>query len=647
MMKHNKLVIDIETYWSKDVGFSAGHCVWEYILNPEFYCTAVAYKQDNNNTQVAVLPTPDQVGIQGHREALKKLLLDIGYMESKVVVAHNGAFDFPSLSFLTGLTPPMMHCTMLADLYLNGQSEKIPNTKKTMASGGSLEGVFQTQVLGKGKDNFSSKDRSALIDTKGKHPALLDKETLDSFIEYAKSDVDKCSDIFNALAPVVPTIRRYAIHWALRQMSQPRLMFDADRAEELFSEASVQMQQELLDIGVTEEQLRSAQKFHTLMQKYYEPIGKPWPIVQKGKGTGPLMAKSDPLWKEILGDVNTPETVKKIMTLRGIVTAQSRDKRIARYCDISRLLNGYWPVHVIPSGAHTHRLTGGSGSGGNPLNLPREGSVRSCIHAPPGHTLFVGDYSGMELRIARWMGRDKGGKEAVLEGRDLYIESAAWSLGIKPEEVTKDQRHIGKITQLSAQFGVGARRLAQSCGIDEQTAKKFIDSFRQELHADLPKAWNACNEILVAWVNQQVPNKRVAEALNLPKGTQITADGRVIWPSGCTLHYKDMGYEEQQLAYNPRGSATHKIYGPLFFENLVQSYANELMWASQYRVERAGFDVCFQVYDEVIVLLKEDGTEHDKAKEIAAIMQQPITEWPDSPPMDVDYSLARVYSDAK
>lgn len=643
-----RLTIDIESYWSSEVGFSAGHCVWEYILNPEFYVTAIAHQIDDGDPEVVVFPPPEDVGYDEHKRSLHDHLVSIGYMDSSVVVAHNGAFDFPALYFLTGLVPPMMFCTMLADLYLNGQSEKLSGIQKTYRSSLALESVYQSQVMGNGGEKLEAKDRSALLDTKGKHPGRIPEAELTEFIEYAGKDVFKCNAIFKQIAPLVPSIRRYAIHWSLRQMVQPRLMFAADKAEELFSEATAVMKEELAELGVTEEQLRSAQKFHALMQMYYEPCGKAWPVVQKGKSKGPLMAKSDPLWKQILGDVNTPETVKKIMTLRGTVTAQSRDKRISRYCTISRLLNGLWPVHLMPSGAHTHRLTGGNGSGGNPLNLPKGGSVRDCIEAPEGYTLFVGDYSGMELRVARWFANDETGKQAVLEGRDMYVESAAWSMNKNPGDVTADDRHIGKITQLSAQFGVGARRLSQSCGITEQLAKKFIDTFRQDQHKALPIAWNACNSVLMAWCAGQAPAPESLEPLNLPEGTEFTADGNVVWPSGCTLRYPECHYHEQQVNYKPRGTQLHKIYGPLFFENLVQSLANEIIWERQYQIERElGFDVAFQVYDELIVLIPDDENKEANAAKIAEVMKRPISWWKDAPPMDVDYALADVYSEAK
>lgn len=648
------ICIDIETYWDKDVGFSAGHCIWEYVLNPHFYVTAIFAKDINGSHAVAVFPPPEDLSQQflTHRQQVVAFLETIGYHRAPVVLAHNGAFDFPALAHVTGMIPKHMYCTLLGDTYLNGAIERVTSSERKFRSSMSLESVYQT-VIGNGDEPFEEKDRTALLETKGQHPFHVKSHELAEFIKYGESDVDKCFTIFDAQRYVIPAIRKYAIDWSLRQMSWPRLQFDADKAEEVFEGATAQMRVELKNLGITEDQIRSAQKFHTLMQTYYEPAGLPWPVDQKADKDGnikynPLFSKSDPRWQDILLSVKTPDTVKQIMEIKSQVTQASRDKRIIRYCAISRMLNGFLPIHVVPSGAHTHRLTGGAGSGGNPLNLPREGAVRKCLRAPDGWKLFVGDFTGIELRIARWVARSKLSMDLILEGKDLYIETAAAALNKNPLEVTKEERRIGKITELSAQFGVGKSRLASSTGQDEATAGRFINAFRHTRYPELPKVWNACEMILNAWCAGVVPEQHVVNQLNLPARTQI-GKGFIIWPSGVTLTYPDMQMVGDKKTYSPRGTQRHNIYGPLLFENIVQSLANEVMWERQYRVEReTDLDVPFQVYDELLALIPVDGYENQRAEHIRDIMRAPFGEyWPDGPPLDIDYDVVEIYGDAK
>jgi len=99
---------------------------------------------------------------------------------------------------------------------------------------------------------------------------------------------------------------------------------------------------------------------------------------------------------------------------------------------------------------------------GRPLHLLSD-AVRSFIIAAPGHELVDADYSSIEGRMAAWFAHEDWKLEAfeALDagtGPGMYELTAAGIYNVKVEEVTKPQRGVGKVGELSMgyQGGIGA-----------------------------------------------------------------------------------------------------------------------------------------------------------------------------------------------
>ena len=93
---------------------------------------------------------------------------------------------------------------------------------------------------------------------------------------------------------------------------------------------------------------------------------------------------------------------------------------------------GRFPVDVEFSGAdQTHRYSGGNGSGGNFQNFTRGSALRDAVEAPKGHSLVVGDFSNVELRVVAYLTKDPGLIQAIEQGTDLYCDFASVFYGRK------------------------------------------------------------------------------------------------------------------------------------------------------------------------------------------------------------------------
>ncbi|UOO81903.1 DNA polymerase I [Uruburuella testudinis] len=112
-----------------------------------------------------------------------------------------------------------------------------------------------------------------------------------------------------------------------------------------------------------------------------------------------------------------------------------------------------------------------------PIRTEAGRKVRRAFIAPEGSKIVSADYSQIELRIMAHLSGDKTLLQAFKNGEDVHRRTAAEVFGIAPENVSSEQRRYAKTINFGLIYGMGQYGLAKSLGIDNLSAKSFIDRY--------------------------------------------------------------------------------------------------------------------------------------------------------------------------
>lgn len=128
--------------------------------------------------------------------------------------------------------------------------------------------------------------------------------------------------------------------------------------------------------------------------------------------------------------------------------------------------------------AQTGRLSSNNPNLQNiPVRTPLGREIRKGFIAAPGKVFVSADYSQIELRLAAAMANDKQMIADFKSGIDIHTLTAAQMNGVKPEEVTKDQRYGAKTINFGVLYGMNTHGLSVATGMTYEDSKDFIDKY--------------------------------------------------------------------------------------------------------------------------------------------------------------------------
>ena len=123
-----------------------------------------------------------------------------------------------------------------------------------------------------------------------------------------------------------------------------------------------------------------------------------------------------------------------------------------------------------------------SSSNPNLQNIPIRSDfsrkIRKAFLPKAGWSLLSADYSQIELRILAHLSQEPVLINAYRNSQDVHAVTA--KLLLDKEDITSEERNLGKTINFGVIYGMGAQRFARETGVSSETGKNFIQRYREK-----------------------------------------------------------------------------------------------------------------------------------------------------------------------
>ncbi len=282
------------------------------------------------------------------------------------------------------------------------------------------------------------------------------------------------------------------------------------------------------------------------------------------------------------------------------------DRRVHSRFHLARSFSG----HLINTNPDLGRVPG---------RTPEMARVRRAFVAPPGTLLMSVDFNQLGLYVLAHLTKDPALIEPLRTRADLHRLTASAVLEKPADQLTLEERQVGKVVNFATFAGQGASALAMQLGITAQEAKAYIARFDQRYAK------------VRAFQDEQL---RLAKA----QGFITTISGRR-WPIGGLE-----SLDSQLLSYAERLArrATH--------EGSVSDVSRRALLDVDKALRREGLRTAplLQILDEVLFEVPEDELQRaaavcSEAMRNAFVLEVPLVvgveagkTWADLEPVRVD-----------
>lgn len=411
------------------------------------------------------------------------------------------------------------------------------------------------------------------------------------------------------------------IDLTIRMFTEPVLRADVDLLAQLWESEDKRKKTALVDLGVAESDLQSAQKFQELLEaegveiEYKE--GKNGPI--------PAFAKNDEFIQGLLDDAD--DKVRALAEARLGVKSTLLQTRAATLGFMAS--RGSLPVYLRYCGAGTLRFSGGDGANWqnfkrqDPDNPKEASPLRRSIMAPEGYLLAPVDLSQIEARVCAYLAGQEDLLEKFRTKQDPYIGMASAAYGYEVTPDMKVQRGTGKQLILSCQYMAAEVSIQKTARlgiygppvhIDLATALRWKNSYRST-NAEIVQYWKTASRML----------SRIAGGPPLDWGPAHIKDKRIYLPNGTVLVYDTLAF------HKPAGEELEKckpferdgywrvqtrqgwktMHGGKITQHLCEAVSRVIVTQAALRISAAGFRILNIPHDELLVLVKQDGREQE------------------------------------
>lgn len=560
------VVLDLETYYDREFSLSK-ITTEEYIRSPLYETIGIAIKINGDDTQW--YPQPD----------VEAALKAIDWSDA-IVVAQNTMFDGAILKWRYGVDP-------MGWVDIMGMSRALYPHEKSH----SLKAQAERAGVGQKGDE--------VINALGKRYKDFDAEALARYAAYCCMDVDLTHSLFmRYMQKGFPRQELRLLDLTLRMYIDAVLELDAELLKDHLHTVKLEKEALLNKLNADDKArlMSNPQLAEMLRERGVEPPMKVSPTT--GKQTY-AFAKTDEAFKALLEHEDLE--VQAIVAARLGVKSTLEETRTERFIDMAH--RGKFPVPLRYYGAHSGRWSGDQSV--NLQNLPSRGAnagkIKRSVKPPPGYVFIDSDSAQIEARTLAWLAGQDDLVEAFEQKKDVYRIMASYIYGVAPDQISKEQRFIGKTTVLGAGYGVGFNKLKlflkTGAGVDvsEAEAKRIVDTYRKTYYR-IPQLWEKADTALVMLASgmeigvdvhglvRSVPN----EGLSLPNELYIR------YPNLRQVPSEKGGL---RWVYDSRGQVAD-VYGGKCVENFTQAIARCIIAEQMLRIAKR-YKVVLTVHDAI------------------------------------------------
>jgi DNA polymerase len=632
------LTLDVESFYSTEFSLRK-ITVPEYILSSQWETICLGAKFDDG--PVETIDGPD---VQAFFDGIDPA--------DTMTISHNSLFDACVFAWRYGFVPARMIDTMGMARMLRGHVLK----------GVSLETVAEYFHL--------PPKGHTIAQVKGMHRAeIMGQPALwQAFQSYCKHDVDLTYQIFNKLAPEMPSAQFAFMDLVLRAAVVPQFVIDHDLLAAHYADVVADKEKLMREANADRDSLMSNDKFAARLTELGVEIGtKPSP--SNFDIDIPAFAKTDQFMSDLLEHEDTQ--VQALAAARLGVKSTLEEKRTQRLLAIAALPwarfmtedgDGRVPLRLLPiplrlAGAHTQRLSGDWKINAQNLPAGRDGKptkLRHSLRAPHGYKVVVGDLGQMHARITSWL----SGSPLLEQFRNKQDPYNAQASNIFDRPINRKlpsdaiEGQIGKAAVLGLGFGAAAPkfygmviRAVRAGGGDVEALKKV---WTLELAEKAVKAYRRSERKTVSlWytLEQVLATSWVGKSGPVRIGPVEIGYGYVRAPSGLEMRYVPSDNKNGRDKFYTYGKRPHKIYGAAFLENIVQFLEVEIMQHAAIRLAKRGIRFALQSHDELVFVVPDEAVDTVKAIVVRELTRPPS--WGMDLPLTASVNHGQSYGQAK
>ena len=335
---------------------------------------------------------------------------------------------------------------------------------------------------------WSMTEISTLIGT-GRNQISIAKVDLGAVTAYCGADVDATIQLWERLAPRLKEAgeKMWQLYEeielpllpVLADMEMAGIRLNTDFLDDLSQKLATRLQEintTLKNIVGHEFNLRSTQQLSSVM---FTEMGFPEKGLKKTRSGFVSTAAGELEKLKASAEELSPEQ-KTFLDL--LFEQRQSEKLRGTYVDaLGELVNestGRLHTSYNQTGSSTGRL---SSSNPNLQNIPirtQQGrEIRKAFEAAEGSVLLAADYSQVELRILAHIVKEEPLLDAFRQGQDIHAVTASRLFDVPLDQVSYEQRGLGKTINFATIYGVSAFGLSNRTTMGPAEAQEFLEQY--------------------------------------------------------------------------------------------------------------------------------------------------------------------------